>query len=289
MEAVPRGLPALVDRGAARPGPARLGPVRSGAVRSGAVRCGSGWRECRRAAGAPTTIPRTRSYRALFRTREFTPFLLSLTAFAAAQTIGGLALGTLVCRATGSPLLSAISMFGPQPAPLLGGAFLLPGADRLPPRAVLSPLAVAFAATTAVSALPGLVASLGGGVRGGLPDEILTRDGYVLGRSVCTMLWGLVQVTGFATGGAPLTLLSPRSCLLLAAALYLTSAVTTRLTLTARPPRSSGRPSLSATWHTNSPLRSSRPRRLAYPGPWVPNGLIIASPGPGSAERTCGR
>lgn len=61
-----------------------------------------------------------RSYRTLFRTPEFTPFLLSFAAFAAAQTIGGLALGTLVFRATGSPFLSAVSMFGPQLAQLLG-------------------------------------------------------------------------------------------------------------------------------------------------------------------------
>ncbi|MER7000174.1 MFS transporter [Streptomyces sp. NPDC000410] len=230
-----------------------------------------------------------RSYRSLFRTPEFTPFLLSFAAFAAAQTIGGLALGTLVFRATGSPFLSAVSMFGPQLAQLLGGAFLLSGADRLPPRAVLSGLALAFAAGTAVLALPGLpvwaffavvllqglVAALGGGVRGGLLNEILPKDGYVLGRSVHNMLWGLTQVAGFATGGALLALLSPRTCLLLAAALYLISALVTRLGLTARPQRSSGRPSLSATWRANALLWSSRPRRLAYLGLWVPNGLVV--------------
>ncbi|GAA5701120.1 hypothetical protein Save01_01923 [Streptomyces avermitilis] len=54
-----------------------------------------------------------RSYRTLFRAPEFAPFLLSFAAFAAAQTVGGLALATLVFRATGSPLLSAVSMFGP--------------------------------------------------------------------------------------------------------------------------------------------------------------------------------
>lgn len=97
-----------------------------------------------------------RSYRTLFRTPEFTPFLLSFAAHAAAQTIGGLALGTLVFRATGSPLLSAVSMFGPQLAQLLGATFLLSGADRLPPRAILSGLALVFAAGTAVLALPGL-------------------------------------------------------------------------------------------------------------------------------------
>ncbi|MFE5026859.1 MFS transporter [Streptomyces sp. NPDC056656] len=232
-----------------------------------------------------------RSYRTLFRTPEFTPFLLSFAAFAAAQTIGGLALATLVFRATGSPLLSAVSMFGPQLAQLLGGAVLLSGSDRLPPRAVLSGLALAFAAGTALLALPGLpvwavfvvvlgqglVASLGGGVRGGLLNEILPKDGYVLGRSVYNMLWGLTQMAGFATGGVLLALLSPRTCLLLAAVLYVMSALVTRLGLTARAPRSSGRPSVAATWRTNALLWSSRPRRLAYLGLWIPNGLIVGS------------
>ncbi|AHH97464.1 membrane protein [Kutzneria albida] len=232
-----------------------------------------------------------RSYRSLFRTPEFTPFLLSFAASAAAQTISGLALGTLVFRATGSPLLSAVSMFGPQLAQLMGATFLLSGADRLPPRAILSGLALAFAAGTAVLALPGLpvwavfavllfqglVASLGSGVRGGLLNEILSKDGYVLGRSVYNMLWGLTQMAGFATGGALLALLSPQTCLLLAAALYVLAALGTRLGLTARPPRSAGRPSVSATWRTNAFLWSSRTRRLTYLGLWVPNGLIVGS------------
>ncbi|MGW1586627.1 MFS transporter [Streptomyces sp. NPDC002386] len=232
-----------------------------------------------------------RSYRTLFRTPEFTPFLLSFAGSAAAQTIGALALGTLVFRATGSPLLSALSMFGPQLAQLAGATFLLSGADRLPPRAILTGLSLAFAAGTAVLALPGLpvravlavvllqglVASLGGGVRGGLLNDILSKDGYVLGRSVYNMLWGLTQVAGFATGGALLALLSPRACLLLAAALYLVSALVSRLGLTARPPRSAGRPSFSATWRTNALLWSSRSRRLTYLGLWVPNGLVVGS------------
>ncbi|MFB0616069.1 MFS transporter [Streptomyces sp. AGS-58] len=232
-----------------------------------------------------------RSYRTLFRTPEYTPFLLSFAAFAAAQTIGGLALGTLVLRATGSPLLSAVSMFGPQLGQLAGTTFLLSGADRLPPRAILSGIALVFAAGTTVLALPGLpvravfavlilqglVAALGGGVRGALLNEILTKDGYVLGRSVYNMLWGLTQTAGFATGGALLALLSPRACLFLAAALYLLAALVTRLGLTARPPRSAGRPSVSATWRTNAFLWSSRPRRLTYLGLWVPNGLVVGS------------
>src|SRR5690349_21749359 len=139
-----------------------------------------------------------RSYRDLFRTPEFTPFFLSAAAQTVAQTIGGLALGTLVYRITDSPLLSAVSMFGPQLAQVLGATFRLSAADRLPPRSTLIGIGLAFAAGTAVPALPGLpvwgvfavvlvlglVASLGGGVRWGLLNEILSKEGYLLGRSV---------------------------------------------------------------------------------------------------------
>lgn len=230
-----------------------------------------------------------RSYQHLFRTPEFTPFFLASAAHTAAQTIAGLALGTLVYRATDSPLLSAVSMFGPQLAQVLGATFLLSGADRLPPRSTLTGIGLAFAAGTAVLALPGLpigavfavvlveglIASLGGGVRWGLLTEILPKDGYLLGRSVFNMLSGLMQITGFATGGALLTVLSPHTCLLIAAALYATGALGVRLGLTARPPRSSGRPSVAATWRTNALLWSSRPRRLTYLGLWIPNGLVV--------------
>ncbi|MCC5478734.1 MFS transporter [Streptomyces barringtoniae] len=229
------------------------------------------------------------SYRSLFRTPEFTPLFLGSAAQTAAQTVGGLALGTLVYRATGSPLLSAVSMFGPSLAQVLGATFLLSGADRLPPRTALSVIALAFAAGTAVQAVPGLpvgavfgvllllglVASLGGGVRWGLLNEILAKDGYLPGRSLFNMMSGLMQIAGFATGGALLALLSPRVCLLLAAALYLLSALALRLGLSARPARSGGRPSAAATWRTNALLWSSRPRRLTYLGLWLPNGLVV--------------
>ncbi|WP_251093804.1 MFS transporter [Streptomyces sp. Caat 7-52] len=228
-------------------------------------------------------------YRALLRTPEFTPLFLGSAAQTAAQTVGGLALGTLVFRATGSPLLSAVSMFGPSLAQVLGATFLLSGADRLPPRTTLAAIALTFAAGTAVQALPGLpvgavlavvltlglVASLGGGVRWGLLNEILAKEGYLTGRSLFNMMGGLMQITGFATGGALLTALSPQTCLLLAAALYLTAALVLRLGLTARPPRATGRTSPSATWRTNALLWSSRPRRLTYLGLWLPNGMVV--------------
>ncbi|MGW5655502.1 MFS transporter [Streptomyces humi] len=235
---------------------------------------------------APTS---SSTYRSLFRTAEFTPLFLGSAAHNGGGTVGGLALGTLVYRSTGSPLLSALSMFGPSLAQVLGATFLLSGADRLPPRTTLAAISLAFAVVTAAMALPGLppavllgcvlllglVAALGGGVRWGLLTEILTKDGYLPGRSLFNMMSGLVQIAGYATGGALLAAVSPRTCLLLAAALYLTAAVVIRRGLGARPPRSAGRPSVAATWRTNALLWSSRPRRLTYLGLWLPNGLVV--------------
>ncbi|MET8830610.1 MFS transporter [Streptomyces sp. NPDC004610] len=229
------------------------------------------------------------TYRELFRTPEFRPLFVSTGAQVAAQTVSGLALATLVYGATASPLLSALSMFGPSLAQMLGATFLLSAADRLPPRAALTAASLAFAAGTAVLALPslplgavfavilvqGLVASVGGGVRWGLLNEILTRESYVLGRSVFNVMNGLTQITGFATGAALLTLLSPRPTLLLAAALHLLAALTAAVGLTPRRARSTDRPSIRATWRTNTLLWSSRPRRLTYLGLWIPNGLVV--------------
>ncbi|MFJ8505662.1 MFS transporter [Streptomyces avermitilis] len=230
-----------------------------------------------------------RSYSDLFRTREFTPLFVSSCFRTAASTVSGLALGTLVYRATDSPLLSALSMFGPSLAQVVGATTLLSAADRLPPRATVAGIALAFALGTAAMAAPGLpvwtifvlllllglVQSLGGGVLWGLLNEILAKEGYLLGRSVFNMMSGVAQITGYATGGVLVALLSPRVTLLAAAALYLASALTARLGLTRRAPRTSGRPSVAQTWRTNARLFSSPERRTLYLLLWIPNGLIV--------------
>ncbi|MEU7967605.1 MFS transporter [Streptomyces sp. NPDC049097] len=230
-----------------------------------------------------------RSYSDLFRTREFTPLFLSTSLLTAASTVGGLALGTLVYRATASPLLSAVSMFGPQLAQVVGATTLLSAADRLPPRATLAGIACVFAVGTAAMAAPGLpvgavfalvlllglVQSLGGGVRWGLLNEILSKDGYLLGRSLFNMMSGLMQIAGYATGGVLVAVLSPRTTLLTAAALYLAAAAGIRLGLSRRVPRTAGRPSVARTWRTNALLWSSPPRRRIYLLLWIPNGLVV--------------
>src|SRR5258708_30263366 len=119
------------------------------------------------------------TYRGLFHTPEFTPLFATTSTQVAASTVSGLALGTLVYTATRSPLLSALSMFGPSLAQVVGATALLSAADRLPPRAAMTGLAAAFGLGTAVLAVPGLplwavfavlmllglAGSAGGGVR----------------------------------------------------------------------------------------------------------------------------
>ncbi|WP_405859042.1 MFS transporter [Streptomyces sp. NBC_00090] len=228
-------------------------------------------------------------YRALFRTPEFTPLFLTGSAHNAAQTIAGLGLATLVFRATGSPLLSALALFGPSLAQLIGATTLLSAADRLPPRAAIAGLALFFALGTAVLAIPalptwavfvvllaeGLAASLGGGVRYGLLNEILPRGEYLLGRSVTNMAVGVCQIGGFAAGGVLIALLSPHGTVLVGAGLYLAAALLARLGLGKRPPRAGGRASVAETWRTNRRLWSSPARRRCYLALWVPNGLIV--------------
>ncbi|NUR27145.1 MAG: MFS transporter [Catenulispora sp.] len=230
-----------------------------------------------------------RTYRQLFAVREFRALFFTSLAQVAGQTVSGLALGTLIFAATGSPLLSALSMFGPSLAQVVGATALMSAADRLAPRAALSGLALMFSLATAAQAVPGLpvaaafgillvigtLASVGGGVRYGLLNEILPKDGYLLGRSVLNMAVGMMQICGYGLGGVLVTALTPRVTLLVGAGLYLAAAVTARLGLSRRPPRASGPVSIRQTWQNNALLWSSIQRRYVFLALWVPNGLVV--------------
>ncbi|NUR57428.1 MAG: MFS transporter [Catenulispora sp.] len=230
-----------------------------------------------------------RTYRQLFAVAEYRMLFLTSLSQTAAQTVSGLALATLIFAATGSPLLSALSMFGPSLAQVVGATALMSAADRLAPRAALSGLALLFSLATATQAIPrlpvaasfgillvmGTLASVGGGVRYGLLNEIVPKEGYLLGRSVLNMAVGLMQICGYGLGGLLVTALTPRVTLLVGAGLYLAAAATARLGLSRRPPRASGRASVRQTWRNNAFLWSSVPRRYVFLALWVPNGLIV--------------
>lgn len=225
----------------------------------------------------------------LFRTPEFTALFGAWAAQAAGGTVGGLALSSLVYARTESPLLSALSLFGPNFAQVIGAMTLLSAADRLPPRAVLVIVALIFAAGTFALTIPGLpiwglltiifalglANSLVGGVRWGLVEEIVPAGSFILARSVFTASLGVMQIAGFIVGGVVISAMSPRPALLLSGALYVVSATILRLGLTTRRPRAVGRPSVRETWRVNSELWLLPARRHIYLALWVPNGLVV--------------
>jgi MFS family permease len=230
-----------------------------------------------------------RTYRQVFRVAEFTPLFVATSVRTAAATMSGLALSTLVYARTGSALLSALSMFGASFAQVIAAATLLSVADRVRPRAAMVTIGVAFTVATLTLTIPacpvwllltivlstGLVSAAGSGVQWGLVNEILPEGGYILGRSMFNMSVGVMQIVGFAAGGTLVALASARGALLIAAALYLASAVLLRAGLSERPARAAGRPSIRETWAGNVLLWSSPARRDVYLAMWVPNGLIV--------------
>jgi MFS family permease len=230
-----------------------------------------------------------RTYRDVFGVAEFTPLFVATSLRNVAATMSGLALGSLVYARTGSALLSALSMFGASFAQVIGAATLLSLADRVRPRTALVTIGVLFTLATLALTIPaapvwlllaivlayGLVNAAGSGIQWGLVNEILPEGAYILGRSMFNMSVGVMQIVGFATGGALVALASARGALLIAAGLYLTSAAVIRAGLTDRAPRASGRASIRQTWAGNVRLWSSPDRRDAYLAMWVPNGLIV--------------
>jgi MFS family permease len=229
------------------------------------------------------------TYRELFEVPEFGALFGVVTVQVAASTVQGLALGTIVYASTGSPLLSALAMFGSSFAQVVGALTLLSAADRVPPRAAMIGLGAVFTATGLLLAAPGmpvwalllvtlaagLASAAGGGIRWGLVSEILPDGMYILGRSVFNMSVGIMQIVGFAASGVLVDLVSPRGALLVAVGLYLASTLATRFALRARPARAAGRPSVRETLRVNARLWSMSSRRYIYLALWVPNGLIV--------------
>jgi MFS family permease len=228
------------------------------------------------------------TYRNLFAIAEFRTLFGVVSVRPAGSTMEGIALGTLIYARTGSPLLSALSMFGPSAAQVLGAATLLSWADRVRPRSALVVIGAAYAITTALLALPwsiwwllaialssGLIGALGSGVQWRLVREIVPNENYLLARSAFTVSTGLMQILGFGFGGLLVNLIGSRPTLVIAAGLYAWSAVSARLGLANRRRRPSDPASLRVTWRDNRWLLGSPERRAVYAAMWIPNGLVV--------------
>ena len=90
-----------------------------------------------------------KTYRELFAVAEFRVLFLSQCLMVMSGSVASLALGTIMFAATGSPLLTRLSMFGGPLVRLLGSSFLLALSDTLRPRRAM----VLVDATIAASCL----------------------------------------------------------------------------------------------------------------------------------------
>ncbi|MEW1681949.1 hypothetical protein [Streptomyces sp. NPDC093594] len=240
------------------------------------------------ATNAPDPAP-TPGYRALLRDREFTGLYAGFTLTVAASTLSGFALGTLVDRSTGSPFLTAVSMYGATFATVLGATTLMSVADGDRPRRTLVALqfvALAGACAQAVPGLPlaarfglllllGFFQSLNTGTRMGLLAEVVPASAYVPARSLMNITAGGTAVLGFTLGALLLRHLTPQGLFLTAAALTAAGLAVTAATVRERSVRRPRRPGLRETWTTNAALLSRSGPRALLLNLWVPNGLIV--------------
>lgn len=228
-------------------------------------------------------------YRALLRRREFAGLYVSFTLSVAASTVSGFALGTLVDRQTGSPFLTAVSMYGATLATVLGALTLMSVADGAHPRRTLVALECLSLAGVAAQAVPGLplparfgilvllgfFQSLGGGTRMGLLAEVVPQESYALARSLMNITSGGTAVIGYALGAALLRFLTPQQVFGLAAVLTGLGLVVVAATVRERSIRLTRRPGLRQTWTANAELFAHPGRRALLLNLWVPNGLVV--------------
>ncbi|MFC8373903.1 hypothetical protein ACFUIT_39185 [Streptomyces sp. NPDC057239] len=231
----------------------------------------------------------TTTYRALLGNREFTGLYASFTLTVAASTLSGFALATLVDQRTGSPFLTAVSMYGATFATVLGAMTLMSVADGNRPRRTLVALQCVSLLGVAAQAVPGLpltarfalllvlgfFQSLGTGTRMGLLAEVVPASAYVPARSLMNITSGGMAVLGYALGAVLLRYLSPQGVFVTATALTGAGLVVVATTVRERSIRPPRRPGLRQTWTVNTALLSRSGPRALLLNLWVPNGLIV--------------
>jgi len=231
---------------------------------------------------------RTHGYVDLFRHSEFRALWIGSALGVAATTMASLTLGSLVYAQTGSALLTAAAMFGPSLVQVVGATTLMSAADTTAPRPVLSAISAVMAVALILQAsfdlsagmrlvivlAAAFVMSVGNGVRWGLLSEVLPPDRYALARSAMNISVGVMQIVGFAVGGALLHLLGEQQIFWLAGAVAALAVPVSWFGIKDHDPRRTGRTGIVETWRGNRlllQLPSTRPLLIAL---CVPNGLI---------------
>ncbi|MCX5303656.1 MFS transporter [Streptomyces sp. NBC_00160] len=227
-------------------------------------------------------------YRSVFRVREFRTVFAAHLLSVFGVVVAEISLSVLVYRATGSPLMSALTFaLGFLPY-VLGGTLLAGIADRRPARRVLVTCDLLCALCAAAMVAPGtpvavllvlrcamaFVAPLFQGTRNAsLSDVLGTGDAFVLGRSLLRMVAQSAQLIGFGLGGLLLTVLAPRAAIALTAAGFLGSALLLRLGTRRRPARGGARTSPLAGLRAVLGRRRLRALMLLF---WLPPVFLVA-------------
>lgn len=229
-----------------------------------------------------------RTYRSLFGLREFRALFAAQCLTVGAASVGSLALGTIIYASTGSPVLSALAMFGGPLIRLAATWFLASAADLLRPRQALTALAVVTAAADGLQAVPGLawglrfvllafpwiVMSAAGGSMIALVSDIVPRESFVLARATMNIAVGVTQIAGYGLGGLLLLSLRTSQLFVCAAGAGAVALLVIRSGVGDHPPRAAG-PAIRRSRAVNRQLLWSPVLRPVLLALWLPNGLIV--------------
>ena len=229
------------------------------------------------------------TYRQLFAVREFRVLFLVQCLNIGAYSVASLALGTITYAATGSPVLTALSMFGAPLMRIVGQTLFGSGSDLVRPRTALVLVTTTTLVTDLLQAVPGLpwgwrfvllgvgplITSALGGSMIALVSDILPPDGFILGRATMNIAVGGMQIVGYGIAGLLLIRFTTTQLFLGAAGALLVAVLLLRLGLSDHPPRHVGVSVVKRTREVNRRLLGSRVVRPIYLTLWVPNGLIV--------------
>jgi MFS family permease len=230
------------------------------------------------------------TYRELFAVREFSVLFATRCLTMLSSAAAGLAIGTITYESTGSPVLTALSMFGGPLVSLVASQLLLAGSDRYRPRTGMLVMVAVSLVVFLIQAVPGLpwglrfvllavpyvVGAMFAGVIWVVVRDIVPDESFILARSTLNLAIGGMQVVGYGLGGLALLWLSTTDLFLVAAAIAAVSLAATRLGIQDRPPRAVAAGTLTArTRAVNRALLGSPVTMPLYVAMWVPNGLVV--------------
>ena len=230
-----------------------------------------------------------RTYGELFAIAEFRILFLTRCLAIASVSMASLALGTITYEETGSPLLTALSLFGGPLITLVGSAVLLGASDSLRPRTAFLLVAGGGLVAHALQAVPGMpwqarfvilaIPFVIGAATGGAAMKLLTQivgdDGFLLGRSTLNAAVGIFQIVGYGAGGLLLAWFTPGQLFAIAASVDALLVLTIWWGIADRPGVASAGGLVARTRAVNRQLLGSPVIRPIYLCLWVPNGLVV--------------